>query len=188
MRLFLLVIVLCHLSGSYLHAQEINFGEYGSYTITLDIDLIELGFGEVVSGSGMYSIEISEALQVELTGVKYLDVFVEIIVENGGNLVLDAENSIPFNLKAAYSNVGSSSNSIGNSIAIPVVGNVANARFPVLKQSFQPPGPPPPPPTGAFNQSLVEEQAILYLYGSIDVGDVDAGNYTGEITINVSYE
>lgn len=178
-----------------LYAQEIEFGRYGSYTITFEnISMGDLEFdGPIVAGGGIYQVELIDAYVLSLLGVKYLDVGVQITGQ--GELLLDGnlansgepEKSIPFTLRAAYAN--RAQNNISDAVFIPVSGtNIGDARFPILARQQQPPGPPPPPPTEAFNQSEVDESAYLYLYGEIDVGNVNAGTYIGTITITVEYE
>ena len=178
-----------------LYAQEIEFGRYGTYTITLEnISMGDLEFdGPIVAGGGIYQVELIDAYVLSLLGVKYLDVGVQIIGDgellHNGNLENsgDPEKSIPFTLRSAYAN--RAQNNISDAVFIPVSGtNTGNARFPILARQQQPPGPPPPPPTEAFNQSEVDETAYLYLYGEINVGNVNAGNYIGTITITVEYE
>ena len=181
------------LNPLYSNAQEINFGEFGNYTITLDnITMGDLVFEEpILSGGGIYEVELSNAYVMSIIGVKYLDVGVEITAD--GELLLDGDlsnmgdpqRSIPFTLQAAYAN--RAQNNISDAIFIPVSSGIGNTRFPVLARQQQPPGPPPTPPTQAFNQSLVEETAYLYFYGQIDVGNVAAGTYSGTITITVEY-
>lgn len=177
------------------NAQEINFGEYGTYTITLDnVTLGDLVFEQpILTNGGIYEVELANAYVLALIGVKYLDVGVEITGE--GELLLDGnpdyigdpQRSIPFTLSAAYANRGQ--NNVADATFIPIAtGNIGTSRFPVLSRQQQPPGPPPPPPTQAFDQSLVEETAYLYLYGQIDVGNVLAGTYTGTIEITVEYQ
>jgi hypothetical protein len=181
-------------SASNSFSQEIEFGRFGNYTITLEnISLGDLTFeNPVLSNGGIYQVELIDSYVLSIIGVKYLDVGVELVGD--GELLLDGDpansgdpqRSIPFTLRAAYAN--NAQNNISDAIFIPVTGsNVGNARFPVLTRQSQPPGPPPTPPTGQFDQSLVEESAYLYLYGDIDVGNVLAGFYSGTITITVEY-
>lgn len=177
-------------------AQEIDFGSFGSYTLELEqVTLDDLEFqGPITPGSGIHEVELTNAKVLEILGVKYLDVGV--LIMGDGVLLLDGntdnigdpERSIPFTLFAAYSNKGDGSNLPSVSVDIPLTSNQGSARFPILERQFAPPGPPPPPPTNAFQQSLVQETAELYLYGQIDVGNVLAGNYIGNITITVEYD
>ena len=173
---------------------QINFGSFGPYTIQLtEISIGDLAFeGFIISGSGEHEIELTEAFIVEIEGVKYLDVGVLITADVelllDGNIANsgDPQKSISFTLEAAYANKGQQNT--GDAEFITVISNVGDARFPILARQFQPPGPPPPPPTEAFNQSAVEDAAYLYLYGKINVGNVDAGTYMGNINVSVQYD
>lgn len=176
-------------------AQEIDFSSYGTYTISAG-ELSpgeDLDFGIVVRESGQHSIDINNSKILTITGVEYLDVFVEITAENSlyldGNPghAGDSQKSIPFTLEAAYAN-SKGTPTIGQAKFLNVTNNSVSERFPILERQSQPPGPPPPPPTDAFDQAQVEETAYLYLYGLIDVGDVDAGSYSSEITVTINYD
>lgn len=190
----LIISIFFLFSTQALNAQEIEFGQYGSYTIILETGVGDLDFGPVMQGNGgltnPYFIELADAAQIDIVGVKYLDVFVDIVATDlelvDGSCTGNC--TIPFQLEAAYSNSGFETNSISTAQLIPVSNNMAGVRFPILKRQNQPPGPPPAPPTEAFNQDLVNETAVLYLYGSIEVGDVQAGEYRGTIEITVTYE
>ena len=174
------------------HAQGINFGSYHAYEITLEnISMGDLQFEEpILANSGIHTVELVDAYVLQIIGVKYLDA--GMTISGNGFLYLDgnegaAENErIPFTLKAAYANRGN--NNVTDAIPITVSAGFGEARFPIRARQGQPPGPPPRPPTGNFNQETVNENAYLYLYGEIDVGDVVAGFYTGNITINVQYD
>ncbi|MDR8390856.1 hypothetical protein NC796_06895 [Aliifodinibius sp. S!AR15-10] len=176
------------------HAQQINFGDYGNYSLsTSELNTGDIDFGQIISGSGTNSIDINNAKIIEIVGVKYLDVIVEITADNdlylNGNTSYagDSQKSIPLTLEAAYAN-NAGTPTIGQAKIINVPNNNFTTRFPILERQSQPPGPPPPPPTNAFDQSKVEETAYFYIYGSINVGDVDAGFYSGQITVTVSYD
>ena len=173
---------------------QINFGSFGPYTIQLtDISIGDLSFeGLIISGSGEHIKELPDAYIIEIEGVKYLDVGVlisadvELLLD--GNIINsgDPQKSITFTLEAAYANKGQQNT--GDAEFITVITNVGDARFPILARQFQPPGPPPPPPTEAFDQSAVVDASYLYLYGKINVGNVDAGTYMGNINISVQYD
>lgn len=176
------------------NGQEVDFSSYKNYSITVDnITMGDLVFGEpVISGGGIYEIELNESYVFAVHGLKFLDVGVNIYGD--GELLLngdpansgDPQKSIPFTLKAAYSNQGQ--NNISDAIFISIAsGNIGNARFPILTRQKQPPVPPPPPVDGT-SQAGSEETAYLFFYGEIDVGNVNAGLYSGTITIQVEYE
>lgn len=169
-------------------AQEINFGSYADYQIELhNVTTNDLEFeGPIIRNGGIYEVELSDAFILEIEGVKYLDVGV--LIEGEGELVheSDPDQTIPLTLKGAYANRGQEN--ISDVRIITLSNNFGEARFPILARDQAPPGPPPTPPTGEFNQAEVNESAFLYLYGEIDVGDVDAGLYSGTITITVRYD
>lgn len=185
--------LLCGGSG---FAQDIDFAQYGNYSLTVgELNNNDLDFGQVVTGSGNYSIDINNGKVVTITGVEYLDVIVEVTAESSlylnGNLgnVGDSQKSIPFTLRAAYANNKGTPN-VGQAKFITDISsdNSFIRQFPILERQSQPPGPPPNPPTNAFEQSQVEDTAYLFLYGSINVGDVDAGPYSSEITVTINYD
>lgn len=176
------------------YAQEINFSDYANYSLTVSEPYSGgLDFGQVVTGDGTYSIGINNGKIITITGVEYLDVIIEVTADNSlylnGNPANagDPQKSVPFTLQAAYANNRGLSN-IGQAKFINVVNNSFIKRIPLLERQAQPPGPPPPPPTNAFEQSQVEETANLYLYGSINVGEVNAGYYSGTITVTINYD
>lgn len=181
--------------------QEIDFGRYDTaqYTLTLDLGLDDFDYGLIGRGSDLepnnFAIEIQNATEVAIDGVSFLDVQIDLSTPQGSYLLLDGDPEcatdpdcrIPFTLEAAYSNVGSAHHSRTQYQMISVVNNTASVRFPILQRQFQPPAPPPRPPTGSTNPPPPMETALLWLYGSIQVPDVQAGSYTGQIQIDVTY-
>ncbi len=185
-------ILLCGWNG---FAQEIDFGQYGNYNLTVgELNNDDLHFGQVVTGSGNYSIDINNGKVITITGVKYLDVIVEVTAQShlylNSDIQCNAENTncIKFTLQAAYANSKGTPN-VGQAKFITDISNNSFIKqFPILERESQPPGPPPNPPTNAFEQSQVEDTAYLYLYGSINVGEVDAGPYSSDITVTINYD
>lgn len=193
-KLLISTILLC-LFAITSNGQEINFGDYGNYTLTVaELNNNDLAFGQVVSGSGTHSININNAKIIEITGVKYIDVIVDVMGPaslylngNTGNAG-DSQKTLPFTLEAAYAN-NKGTPSVGQAKFITdITNNDFVTQFPILERQSRPPGPPPTPPTDDFDQSQVEETAYLYLYGSIDVGNVDAGSYSATIQVTVEYD
>lgn len=195
MKQLLISILLLFCLGSQSYAQEIDFSQYASYNLTVgELNSTDLDFGTVITNSGNYSIGINNAKIISITGVEYLDVIVEVMGENSlylnGNNghAGDSQKSIPFTLQAAYAN-NKGTPTIGQAKFITTAAsNSFIKRIPILERQHQPPGPPPPPPTNAFDQSQVEETVYLYLFGSINVGNVDAGSYSSEITVTINYD
>lgn len=198
-KFFIITVIILACSWTS-YGQEINFGDYGNYNLSAGVlNSNTLNFGNLISGSGTSStISISGASIIYITGVEYIDVIVDVSTSGQGNLLLNgnpanignSQKSIPFNLQAAYANNKDTPN-IGQAKFITSISsnNAFTKQFPILERQNRPPGPPPPPPTNAFDQSEVEETAYLYLYGSIpNVGNVDAGNYSSQITITINYD
>lgn len=199
-RKFVTIIILILTCSWASYGQEINFGDYGNYTLSVSVlNTNTLYFGQLVSGSGASStISISNGSIVAITGVEYLDVIVDVSTSGQGSLLLNgnpanignSQKSVPFNLQAAYANSEGTPN-VGQAKFITSItsNNSFTKQFPILERQNRPPGPPPPPPTNAFDQSKVEDTAYLYLYGSIpNVGNVDAGNYSSQITVTINYD
>lgn len=189
------VLLLLTASSHAAFAQEIDFGQYSSkYSVTLsDLNPAEdLAFGMVIQNEGLKTVDLQNAKILMIEGVKYLDVLVDIQADN--YLFLDNDiscngtntNCIPFTLQAAYANRGQ--NNTNQAVLMQVASNIASAQFPVLARGNQPPGPPPTPVYEGYNPAAFNETAYLYLYGSLNVGNVDAGSYSGNITVTVSYD
>ncbi|MEX0723636.1 MAG: hypothetical protein WD357_09480 [Gracilimonas sp.] len=174
-------------------AQEIDFGDFSSkYGVTIsELNPAEdLSFGLVIQNEGLKTIELTEAKVLMIEGVKYLDVIVEVIADDF--LILDSDiecngsNCIQFTLQAAYANRGN--NNTNQAVLMQIASNTASAQFPILARGNLPPGPPPTPDYEGYNPALYNETAYLYIYGSLNVGNVDAGSYSGNITVTVSYD
>lgn len=190
------ILVLCFLFPNYnVHAQEINFGEFSSkYSVAItELNPAEdLSFGTIIQNEGVVELDINEAKVLEIEGVKYLDVLVDIIADE--YLILDSNPTcstdncrITFDLETAFANRGQ--NNIGHATIMNGVGtNMTSAYFPILARGNQPPGPPPTPDYEGYDPSQFNETAYLYIYGSLTVGNVDAGSYSANITITVSYD
>lgn len=193
--LFVIFSALTLLNYTTTQAQEINFGEFSSkYAITIsELNPAEdLSFGTVIQNEGIKSIDLINAKVLSIEGVKYLDVLVDITADNhlylGNDIACNGSNTncIPFTLQAAYANQGI--NDTNDAILMQVTSNVATAQFPIKSRGNRPPGPPPTPVYEGYNPALYNETAYLYIYGSLNIGNVNTGSYSGEITITVNYD
>lgn len=189
------ILILLFVASLNSSAQEIDFGSYSSsYSLTLsELNPAEdLDFGMVIQNEGLNSVPITNAKVFSIEGVKYLDVVVDITADNYLYLGTDiacngsSTNCIPFTLQAAYANRGQNNSS--SAINMTVLSNVATAQFPIKYRGNAPPGPPPTPVYNGYNPALYNETAYLYIYGYLNVGNVDAGSYSGNISISVSYD
>jgi spore coat protein U-like protein len=191
-----IVFIITSLSSSTsVSAQEIDFGQYSSaYSISLSEfnPSEELEFGTLIQNQGPASIDLVNAKVLTLEGVKYLDVLVDITADNylllNGDLGCETDPScrIPFTLEAAYANRGN--NNINESVSITVLSNVASAQFQILQRTNGPPGPPPTPVFEGYDPNIFNETAYLYIYGSINIGNVDAGSYSSSISVTINYD
>ena len=188
---FLIIVLLLSITFKT-SAQEIDFGQYGTYSLSI-IPVPgqdELDFGTVIVGTGVVNIELTdpEIVILEIEGVRFLDVFVTIDAPPFLELTPnpdppDATTQIPLTIEFAYANLGASNNDVSN--ARLVTGNAV--RFGMLRRASGPPGPPPTPPHGNYTPPM--ETAYLFIYGSIDVvGGLKSGAYQAEITVTVDYE
>jgi len=164
------------------HAQEVNFGQYATENIILTnvSSNSSLDFGNVLRNGGLYQIQLSDPEVVVFSIQAEYDKDVFVTLSPPPELVLDASNTIPFTLRAAYANKGN------NSIAQAKIISGNTARFAVLERGSGPPGPPPTPKHEGYTTPTAT--AYLYIYGDINVGNVSAGFYTANIDISVSYE
>lgn len=194
-RYILVMCVAFIFSSTLLNAQEIDFGKFSSkYSVSITelIPAEDLAFGMVIQNEGLKTIDLLNAKVLMIEGVKYLDVIVDITADN--YLYLDNDvscngtnsNCIPFTLQAAYANQGN--NNTNQAVLMQVASNVASAQFPILARGNRPPGPPPTPDFEGYNPAFFNETAYLYLYGSINVGNVNAGTYSGQINVTVTYD
>ncbi len=167
-----------------------QYSPNGSYSTSI-IDLGDgtLDFDKLLNDQGVVNIGIldNETLEFELSGVKYLDLFVTVNADANMELLGCASEScrIPFTLGASFTNRGVNSKAQATEIFIDMSNN-GDVVFPIRYRGNLPPGPPPTP----FYEGFIPEteKAYLYIYGSIDVGIKDSGIYSGDITITVNYD
>lgn len=203
-KLLITILILFGLSVSGF-AQSINFSTYADYGLEITNTPSNLNFNDVgplIANGSTYQLDLyNNASIVEIVGVKYLDVFITVTADD--NLTFTdskgVTHSIDFTLKAAYSNQkGDISSPSG--VPLKYIDNITNDSFtirvPMLERQSLPPGPPPTPPTKATNldpgsdySNPLYETLFLYLYGEITIPkDTNAGDYTGNISITISYD
>ncbi|GAB5408496.1 MAG: hypothetical protein BalsKO_08610 [Balneolaceae bacterium] len=176
--------------------QEINFGGYYNYSVTVTPETGGiLDFGTILTDEGIVNIDITDpsVAVYSIEGVKYLDAFVTI--SSPGFLYLDGNSGcpdstcrIPFEVKAAYANRG-----VNNALqSVELTGSVNNifGRFPIRYRGAAPPGPPPTPVYEGYlpNAAINLDTAYLYIYGQIDVASHIVGTYSSNVTIAIDYE
>lgn len=176
-------------------SQEIDFGQYSSlYSVSLaELNpALDLDFGMLVQNEGINAVSLINSKVLSITGVKYLDVIIDITAEDlyiDGNpscVPVGSSCTLPFTLQAAYANNGN--NDTNEATQITVLGNTGSAQFPILTRGTGPPGPPPTPVYEGYNPNIFSETAYIYIYGFVTVGNIDAGSYSSDITITVNYD
>ncbi len=192
----IIVLVLLMMRPGGVQAQQVDFGLYAEEGITLT-PLVpdELDFGDRLSGEGLFSIDLQEeeAVVIEIEGVAYLDVTVTltpptnnfILLEGNEEHLNDENRRIPLTVNMAYYNRGQENIDIptAKQQAVEVPGHMAT--FQIRRRPGGPPGPPPVPPHAGYTPPTAT--AYLFIYGDINVGDVNAGPYSGIIDVHVEY-
>ncbi|MFW6157685.1 MAG: hypothetical protein ACOC4S_02460 [Balneolaceae bacterium] len=186
MRPLYLIWILSILPLLPTEAQEIDFGSYDDYSLNVEPlgGYETLDFGQVISGEGLREIDLGDDPGMgilRIDGVRYLDVYISITkpdalyADDPGN-----DDEIPITkLEAAYSNNGENDYTSAKFFTNP------EARFPILERQHAAPGPPPAPPREGVTPP--EETAYIYIWGSIDVGNVSAGSYSSQINVTIEY-
>lgn len=176
-------------------AQRVGFGLFSNHNLTLtSVGPAELDFGIVLSGQpNPVNILLTdpEVVVIEIEGVAYLDVTVTITPPENNRIALegipgnfyDNSKSMPVSIHMAYSNSGAQDASAALAQAMVVAGN--QVTFPVRRRLSGPPGPPPTPPHAGYTPPTAK--AYIFIYGSLTVGNVNAGPYSGEIEIHAEY-
>lgn len=181
---------------SPLSAQKVSFGLYTNADLILTPHVPdELDFGTRISGSGEAQILLGddETVVIQIDGVAYLDVTVTLTPPSGDVLVLEGDldyindpvRSLPVDVVMAYYNRGQENIPVAQAKAeaVTVVGNTAT--FQIRRRPGGPPGPPPTPPHAGYTPP--QATAYLFIFGTLNVGEVNAGPYSGIIDIHVEY-
>lgn len=137
-----------------------------------------LDFGSLIQNQGTVQIPLEDTNTeiISITGTHNKTVHVTITPPPA--LQLDASNSLPFTLRAAYANNGEENRSQAE------LFNDNTATFRIYKHE----GGPPPHTGNNQSNGSPEATAYLYIYGDIEVGPVRAGSYSGILNISVQYD
>jgi len=160
--------------------QTINFSIHVASSLDASKDS-DMAFPEVMSGDGLTAINLGDAGMgvFAISGNEELDV--EVVLSAPANLVHTTlpAYTMPLTLGFAYANHGV--NDVNQ--AVTVVGNTA--RFQLKERESGPAGAPPTPPNSSHTPNIVT--AYIYLFGTIDVGAVASGAYSGTVQLSVQY-
>ncbi|MCF7808002.1 MAG: DUF4402 domain-containing protein [Candidatus Marinimicrobia bacterium] len=175
-----LIIALAILVNSTL-AQVITFSVHVSSSLNATKDQ-DMDFGTIISGTGLTEINLGDAGMgvFAITGNEEMDVIVTLTAP--ANLIHTGASSdvIPFTLNFAYANKGV------NDINQAVTSTGGTARFQMRERESGPAGAPPTPPSS--HHTPAEATAYLYIYGTLNVGNIDAGTYSADVDLEVIYD
>jgi hypothetical protein len=177
-------------SVTMVYSQDINFGSfYSTFTPELWTERA-LDFGNVIAGEDE-TIDINSMSKgvVSITGIRFLDVIVDITPFPVSQLYLDGDDTcnssncqLPLTLSIAYTNQGQAMDDVSGA----VVFTGGTARFPIRARTSMPPGPPPTP--NIVGQTPAQGTAYLYFYGMITSTNSNlTGSYSRIITVSVTY-
>lgn len=155
----------------------LNFNSKRRILIRNSNELISIGRGE---GEPYVVYEIQAA--------QGFDIMIDI---DYGPLWLNGDpttgNSIPLSLALSYNNQGAINPMQARNTALDAPAGTRNLIVPVSPRAAGAPGPPPDPLSGNMS-SRPRGTVYLFIYGDLGpIGDVQAGTYTADITINVNY-
>ena len=179
-------------------AQRINFSTWtGSDEITITSVLASptLSFnakqGFIPDNNPAISINLADNQTVafRIEAPEGYDLTVE--VDSPTQLALDGIGTqpnevIPFQIGLAYNNLLAGDELTAKSGAIQLPIGFNNVTFPVNRRVSGAPGPPPTPVSGDYVRP--KASAWLFIFGQLGpIGSVNAGSYTGNITVNVYF-
>lgn len=134
----------------------------------------DLDFGTLIRNSGTTRVNLGDVNMgiFRITALQNQTIVVNLsIPEKLSHENPAVSDSIPLDIKAAYNNLDNnfrSANSFSGSGARFDMGSPNNANF--------------------DQSSEIWRKAYLYIYGSLNIGDIQSGIYAGEIILSVSYE
>lgn len=180
------------------HAQRINFS---TWTGSDDISIVpvmtnptlnfNLKQANISASSPAVTINLADAQAVafEIEAPLGFDLTVEVDAPTFLSLDgvgTDPEEQIPFRIGIAYNNLEAVSDIAAKASAIQLPIGFYNVTFPVNRRTGGAPGPPPTPISGG--DARPKSKAYLFITGELGpIGLVNAGQYLGDITINVYF-
>lgn len=179
--LFVLGLVLLTFGSGKTLAQTIQFSIHVASSLDATVDQ-DLSFGTLIANTGSNDVNLGDPGMgvFAITGNEELDIVVTMTPPTNLTHTGVSTDVIPFTLNFAYANKGS------NDVNQAVVASGNTARFQILERTSGPAGAPPTPPNASHTPQ--DATAYLYVYGSLTLGEIDAGTYTGMVTIDVAYD
>lgn len=153
-------------------AQFLNFNLVVETELSATVEQ-DLGFGSLVVNSGVNNISLGDpgmgvfSIRAIYTQNIYINLEFPDQLEPEGSTSTDF---IPLDLRLAYNNSGS--DNIRR--ARPLVGN---SGFVAVSEN-----------TSSSQQQSVWRELYIYVYGSIDIGNIDSGNYSATVQLKIDYD
>ena len=195
---FGLAVLLGLLSFENTHAQRINFSTWtGSDDITITpVGGLNLNFNQkqanISANSPAVAINLADMQTVafRIEAPEGFDLTVEVdaptVLSLNGTGTDPEEEQIPFRVGIAYNNLLAGEEMTAKNGAISLPLGFFNVTFPVNRRTAGVPGPPPTPESGGTVRP--KATAWLFIFGELGpIGLVNAGLYSGDITINVFF-
>ncbi len=188
------LVVIAYFISQVSMAQRISFSTWtGSDEIVLNSVMAspELNFNLkqalITSGTTVdINLVDNQAIAFQIEAPENFDLTVDIDAPVFLTFADDPLKTIPFQVKLAYNNMLPGNELAGKAGAIELPLGFTNVTFPVNRRTSGAPSPAPTPLTGTEVRN--KSAAYIYIYGRLGpVGTVPAGNYSAEITINVSF-
>jgi hypothetical protein len=169
----ILLMMMVALSLSFpIHAQFINLQLRIEPELSASVEQ-HLDFGTQVTNSGRTEIQLGDvnmgvfSIKAYYTQNVYLSMQYPVALVNNA---MEDETKIPIQLHMAYNNSGK--NTIKNAIPLPVAGGLVSIHENTALQ----------------NKSDIWQEMFIYVYGTIDVGNIPNGVYTGDIVLSLDYD
>ncbi len=180
-NLLLLILLSLFIGQGSVLGQTIQFSIHVASSLNATKDQ-DMDFDTVLSGDGLVSINLGDTGMgvFAITGNEELDVIVTMTAPANLTHTGSSPDVIPFTLNFAYANRGA------NDVNQAVVVSGTTARFQMRQRESGPAGAPPTPPSGYH--TAAEATAYIYIYGSMNVGVIDAGSYSGTVELSVTYD
>ena len=151
---------------------ELDFNQKQTVILSGSNDIVNIGLQD--QEVAVFSIEANENLDITL------------LFDAPNKLELDPTNSIPCNLRFAYSNMGAQDVETARTQAIEVPTGFNSATIPVLRRAINAPGPPPTPEYNGYVAPL--GKVYVFVYGVLGpVGNIHTGIYEGTINVTIDY-
>jgi spore coat protein U-like protein len=171
--LILMVLLLSPYTGALAQMLAFNIEAPPELNVTVISDGT-LDYGNLFQNQGLVQILLNDPGTEVISIEGEFNKDVTVTITPPAALQLDPSNTLPYTLGAAYANDGEDN----KGQATEFTGNTATFR---IKEGG-------PPPGGRRGGGPPSATAYLYVYGDINVGNVNAGTYSGIINIFVEYD